>query len=371
MDEERVYECIQEELTNMPDFVAEFVKVKTVGQYSPLTIYEYLKNYRPFFEYLVENKLVAESETAQISIESMRKLTVLELNDYKAFLQTRKPLRSPATERKIDTNEPVKRKAKKSKLSSVTVQRAITALKVLFKFLTESSANKLHKPYLDHNPMNEVKGVAVKMTLQARADKISDYLFLGEQTQEYLDFIETVYPTKISAQARKFYDRDKERDLAINALILYSGLRLSEVVNIDLEDLSFEKNRVRVVRKGAKDDAVYIGAKAMEYLAEYIKIRESRYKPDSEETAFFLSRSGKQAKRMTGSAIEKMVGKYSEVFKIRISPHKMRHTMATRLYLNTLDLTLTAKQLGHKDTSTTTLYTSIANDDTKDALNNL
>lgn len=370
MDEERIYECIQDELKNMPEFVSEFVKIKTVGQYSPLTIYEYLKNYRPFFEYLTQHHLVAETKPADISIASMQKLTVLELNDYKAFLQTRKPHRSPAAQAKVATSSP-KKKARKAKLSTVTVQRAITALKVLFKFLTESSANKWHKPYLEHNPMNEVKSVAVKMTLQARADKISDYLFLGEQTQEYLDFIETIYPTKISTQAKKFYDRDKERDLAINALILYSGLRLSEVVNIDLEDLSFEKNRVRVVRKGAKDDAVYIGAKAMEYLAAYIEIRASRYKPDEDEPAFFLSRSSKQAKRMTGSAIEKMVGKYSEMFKIRISPHKMRHTMATRLYLNTLDLMLTAKQLGHKDTSTTTLYTSIANDDTKDALNNL
>lgn len=83
----------------------------------------------------------------------------------------------------------------------------------------------------------------------------------------------------------------------------------------------------------------------MEYLAAYIEIRASRYKPDEDEPAFFFLEAVNKPKEWLVLPSKKMVGKYSEMFKIRISPHKMRHTMATRLYLNTLDLMLTAKQL--------------------------
>lgn len=375
MDEEKIGVAIKKELSMMPHFMGEFTNSKIIEDYSRLTIYEYLKNYRAFFQYLVANQVVSATNTCEITIDEMRALTMVNLNDYKAYLQQRKPQLSPAAERAESNSyhKPDENKLKKRKnyLSPTTIQRAITALKVLFKWLSESSYNSINKPYLEKNPMLEVKSKSSKETLQSRADKISKYLFLGQETQQYLDFIEIVYPTQISNQALKFYNRDKERDLAINALILYSGLRLSEVINIDVEDLSFDTNKVRVIRKGNKDDVVYIGAAAMTYLDGYFKIRKSKYDPSGSESAFFLAKGKNGVGRMTGSAIEKMVGKYSAAFKIRVSPHKLRHTLATRLYNDTLDLTLTAKQLGHKDTATTTLYTNIANHKTVDALNNL
>lgn len=91
----------------------------------------------------------------------------------------------------------------------------------------------------------------------------------------------------MSKRALIYYQRDVERDLAINALILGSGLRLSEVVNINLEDLSLEKNNVVVTRKGNKRDAVNIAAFAMEYLANYLAIRKERYKVTENEKLYF------------------------------------------------------------------------------------
>lgn len=136
----------------------------------------------------------------------------------------------------------------------------------------------------------------------------------------------------MSKRALIYYQRDVERDLAINALILGSGLRLSEVVNINLEDLSLEKNNVVVTRKGNKRDAVNIAAFAMEYLANYLAIRKERYKVTENEKALFLAIYQGEAKRISGIAIERMVAKYSKGFRVQVSPHKLRHTLATRLY---------------------------------------
>ncbi|MCH0358048.1 tyrosine recombinase XerS, partial [Enterococcus faecium] len=123
-------------------------------------------------------------------------------------------------------------------LSTSTINRNITALKVLFKYLSKSSNNPLGKPYLENNPMDQVATITDKTTLAARANAIEKKLFLDEDTQNYLDYIANEYKKTLSKRALIYYQRDVERDLAINALILGSGLRLSEVVNINLEDLS-------------------------------------------------------------------------------------------------------------------------------------
>ncbi|HEN2043089.1 TPA: tyrosine-type recombinase/integrase, partial [Enterococcus faecium] len=179
------------------------------------------------------------------------------------------------------------------------------------------------------------------------------------------------YKNTLSKRALIYYQRDVERDLAINALILGSGLRLSEVININLDDLSLDKNNVVVTRKGNKRDAVNIAAFAMEYLANYLAIRKERYKVTENEKALFLAIYQGEAKRISGIAIERMVAKYSKGFRIQVSPHKLRHTLATRLYQQTNSLVLTAQQLGHSSTNTTTLYTHIDNAATIDALNAL
>ncbi|HBK5911667.1 TPA: tyrosine recombinase XerS, partial [Enterococcus faecium] len=247
----------------------------------------------------------------------------------------------------------------------------ITALKVLFKYLSKSSNNPLGKPYLENNPMDQVATITDKTTLAARANAIEKKLFLDEDTQNYLDYIANEYKKTLSKRALIYYQRDVERDLAINALILGSGLRLSEVVNINLEDLSLEKNNVVVTRKGNKRDAVNIAAFAMEYLANYLAIRKERYKVTENEKALFLAIYQGEAKRISGIAIERMVAKYSKGFRVQVSPHKLRHTLATRLYQQTNSLVLTAQQLGHTSTNTTTLYTHIDNAATIDALNAL
>ncbi|MGM0294592.1 tyrosine recombinase XerS [Enterococcus sp. AZ062] len=361
MNYKDTYKKIDELLSHMPDYIKDFVQARDDQDQSPQTTLEYLKNYKLFFQWLISEAVVADT-----SIHSLRELTPYELNLYKSYLKRR----SKENIKKVSTKHYLQ-DSNNLGLSVATINRNITALKVLFKYLSSSSNNPNGVPYLETNPMKQVATIADRTTLAARANAIEKQLFLDEDTQNYLDYIEFEYKDSLSAKALPYYVRDVERDLAINALILGSGLRLSEVVNINVDDLSLDKNKVVVIRKGNKRDAVNIAAFAMEYLANYLEIRSSRYKATDSEKAMFLTIYKGESKRMTGIAIERMVAKYSKEFKVQVSPHKLRHTLATRLYKQTNSLVLTAQQLGHTNTNTTTLYTHIDNAATIDALNSL
>ncbi|WP_281277678.1 tyrosine recombinase XerS [Vagococcus zengguangii] len=352
MQREQLMLMLQKELDQSPDYLKDFVHHKLTQEFSPHTINEYLKNYRLFFNWALSEHILPD-----LSPCSLESLTAYKMNLYKSHLLSREKYGPPS-----DTY--------KGTLSKPTIQRHLTALKVLFTYLSTSYDNAQERPYLSHNPMNGVENVKEYQTLQARADAIEEQLFLGQETHDYLQFIDEEYGQTLTPQALKFFKRDKERDLAINALILASGLRLSEVVNLNLDELSFEKNRAYVTRKGNKKDSVRIAAFGMTYLARYLEVRTLNYPGAIDTTALFITTYKGQAKRMTGNAIEKMVAKYSKAFRVEVSPHKLRHTLATNLFKSSKDLLLTSQQLGHSSAGqTTALYIHIDNDATMDALN--
>ena len=89
---------------------------------------------------------------------------------------------------------------------------------------------------------------------------------------------------------------------------------------------------IDVTRKGGKRDSVNVAAFAKPYLEQYLAIRDKRYKTEKTDTALFLTLYRGVPNRIDASSVEKMVAKYSEDFKVRVTPHKLRHTLATRLY---------------------------------------
>ena len=128
---------------------------------------------------------------------------------------------------------------------------------------------------------------------------------------------------------------------------------------------------IDVTRKGGKRDSVNVAGFAKPYLEQYLEIRQTRYKAEKQDTALFLTEYRGIPNRIDASSVEKMVGKYSQDFKIRVTPHKLRHTLATRLYDATKSQVLVSNQLGHASTQVTDLYTHIVNDEQKNALDKL
>ena len=188
---------------------------------------------------------------------------------------------------------------------------------------------------------------------------------------EFLNYIDTEYEGKLSNRAKSSFRKNKERDLAVIALLLASGVRLSEAVNLDLKDLNLRMMVIEVTRKGGKRDSVNVAGFAKPYIEQYLEIRKTRYRAEKQDTALFLTEYRGVPNRIDASSVEKMVGKYSQDFKVRVTPHKLRHTLATRLYDATKSQVLVSHQLGHASTQVTDLYTHIVNDEQKNALDQL
>jgi len=259
----------------------------------------------------------------------------------------------------------------KQGVSQTTINRTLSALSSLFKYLTEEVEDKNGEPYFYRNVMKKVATKKQKETLASRAENIKQKLFLGDETMEFLEYVDSEYEVKLSNRAKSSFYKNKERDLAIIALLLASGVRLSEAVNLDLKDLNLKMMVIDVTRKGGKRDSVNVAGFAKPYLEQYLEIRQTRYKAEKQDTALFLTEYRGIPNRIDASSVEKMVGKYSQDFKIRVTPHKLRHTLATRLYDATKSQVLVSHQLGHASTQVTDLYTHIVNDEQKNALDKL
>lgn len=356
MKRERLIENIEDLKKVMPTFVLDYYRSKSAVPYSLNTLYEYLKEYQRFFSWLIDSDISSAKKTADISLETLEKLSKHDLESYILFLRERPRLNTYSTTYGV---------------SQTTINRTLSALSSLYKYLTEEVEDQNGEPYFYRNVMKKVSTQKKKETLAARAENIKNKLFLGDETQGFLDFIENDYEKELSNRAKSSFFKNKERDLAIIALILASGIRLSETVNIDFQDLNLKTMVVDVTRKGGKRDAVNIAGFAHNYLSNYLNIREKRYQTSKKDQALFLTLYKGQANRIDNSSVEKIVAKYSQAFKIRVTPHKLRHTLATRLYAETNSQVLVSHQLGHASTQVTDLYTHIVNEEQKNALDKL
>lgn len=183
-----------------------------------------------------------------------------------------------------------------------------------------------------------------------------------DETAMLLDFIEKGGEC-LTGQQKAYYEKTKQRDLAIVTLLLGTGIRVSECVGLDLEDVDFKNNGIKVLRKGGSEMIVYFGNEVAEALSDYIEGDRAAVIPaEGHEHALFYST---QRKRMGIRAVENLVKKYAKwVTPLKkITPHKLRSTYGTALYQETGDIYLVADVLGHKDVNTTKKhYANIGNE---------
>ncbi|MDE7207570.1 MAG: tyrosine-type recombinase/integrase [Lachnospiraceae bacterium] len=165
-----------------------------------------------------------------------------------------------------------------------------------------------------------------------------------------LDTVET--GEKLTKKQMQYHEKNKLRDVALLTLLLGTGIRVSECVGIDIQDIDFKNNAIKVRRKGGYEAVVYFGNEVLTALTDYLEKRENMSPVEGHENALFLSM---QNKRITVRAVENLVKKYAlPVTNLKkITPHKLRSTYGTALYRETNDIYLVADVLGHKDVNTT------------------
>lgn len=156
----------------------------------------------------------------------------------------------------------------------------------------------------------------------------------------------------LTASQKKYHKHTKIRDLALFSILLGTGMRVSECVGININDIDFEVSGVKITRKGGNEVVLYFGDEVEAALRDYLDQRKDILAASGHEDAFFLSL---QNKRLSVRSVQNIVKKYSQlVTKLKnISPHKLRSTYGTNLYRETGDIYLVADVLGHKDVNTT------------------
>lgn len=228
--------------------------------------------------------------------------------------------------------------------------RKLSALRSMFRYFYQSELIEKDVTSLVPVPKRHEKAI-----IRLDSEEVSELLDLAEDGQGL---------TK--AQLR-FHNKTKVRDTALLTLLLGTGIRVSECVGLDLQDINFKDRALKVHRKGGYESIVYFGHEVADALQDYMEERMTVIPKDGHENALFLSL---QNRRITVRAVENLVSKYSSIVTTlkKITPHKLRSTYGTRLYRETGDIYLVADVLGHKDVNTTRKhYAAIEEDHRKQA----
>ena len=197
-------------------------------------------------------------------------------------------------------------------------------------------------------------------------DKAITRLDINE-VAEFLDNVES--GNKLTDNQLKRHDKLKCRDLALLTLMLGTGIRVSECVGLDINDVDFDNDRIKVVRKGGSESFVYFGDEVRNALLDYMEERKNLTTEPGHENALFISAKNK---RLCVRSVELLVKKYaSTVTTVKhITPHKLRSTYGTNLYQASKDIYLVADVLGHKDVNTTRRhYAEIVDENKRNARN--
>ena len=316
-------EEIREYLSSLPSFVSDyFLSIQT--RTTTLTRLGYAKDIHTFFEYL------SESLGSEITLEQ---LDGLERVDFDAFIDY---LTYYEKDGISYTNSPA------------SLRRKLSSLRGLWSYLYEE--NKLSE-----NVLTKVRNPKLRKKEIIRLDKKEQTEFLGKVNHGILN----------SRLGKAQHDNRKERDLAIITLLLSTGMRVSELVGIDLKDLSMEKCSVRIIRKGNKEDLVFFSDECKKYLQDYLFVRKG-IKTDT--NALFLSN---RKQRISVRMAETLVKEYGSAVTLKhITPHKLRSTYGSALYDETGDIYLVAKVLGHNSVDTTSKYYIHSDEKQKEANRN-
>ena len=315
-------------IDELPDYVNEYFMAREISL-SAMSIYSYAGQLRTFFEFLSSsNSYFKAKSIKEISFEDLDNLNDADVTEFLHHLRN-------YPEKDANGNVTY------ITCSDRTISHYMVALNTFWKYLVAHGMVKT-------NP--------IAMLSRKRLNKKEVIYLNKEEKEEFLEAVEE--GTGLTKRQAKYHEKNSIRDKAIMLTFLSTGIRVSELVGMDLKDISFKKHSINVFRKGGNFDRVYFSDTAEAALQEYLEIREKRYSPAKDETAVFLNRDGK---RISVRSVEILVKKYINASlpheADRITPHKLRSTFAeTMLKATGGDLERVQKLLGHSSITSTMHY---------------
>ena len=309
---------MREILKTMPDFARDYFRAIEPTT-STRTRISYAYDIRVFFQFLLEeNPALRGKEMTDISLDILDKIKPVDIEEYLEYLKVYQ------SEDGLKTN------------GERALKRKMVALRGFYAYFFKREMIKTNPTVLVDMPKIHDKAIV-------RLD--------SDETASLLDYIEHAGDS-LSGQKKAYWEKTKLRDLALVTLLLETGIRVSECVGLDIGDVDFKNNGIKVVRKGGNEMVVYFGDEVEKALRDYLEERLGITPVAGNENALFLST---QRKRIGVQAVENLVKKYAREITTtkKITPHKLRSTYGTSLYQETNDIYLVADVLGHKDVNTT------------------
>lgn len=348
-ERKRLFRKAENKMIELPWYAQEYIE-RSRRKKSPNTLLNYCLDYISFFDWLITEGLYSgeRSEIPLSFLENLRKADVERYGDHLALHQGNSP---------------------------DTIARKYASLKSLFHYLSQVAEDDNNYPYLKRNVMAKMEVEKEKLTVEEKATRIEDKILRDDEIFEFRFFVAEGFQTVCEENKRilNSHLKNKERNLALVSLILGSGLRISEALSIDLDDIDWLKAKISVVRKGNKKDSVTISDIALQDLKDYIEARKNRYRVGDNQLAVFLSLpTGPTGSvgRLTVRSAQKMLERYVDSFgKPALTIHKLRHTFATKFHQENKDLAKLKEQLGHADMNTTMIYTHIGSEDRRESVN--
>ncbi len=307
-----------------PQLLRDFLAYhENIRAHSKKTVDEYYLDLRAFFRFMkrhkdpsLRDKELEEISILDVDIEFVKNITLTDIYDYLAFLSRDRPRQhnSPNTA---------------YGLSAASRARKVATLRSFFSYLTQ----KVH--LLENDPIKDLDSPKLKKTLPK-------YLTL-EESVELLESVDGAH---------------QERDYCILTLFLNCGLRISELIGLDLSDI--QGDALRVLGKGNKVRIVYLNDACKAALEKYLAVRRPITGRDA--NALFLSSRDQRISRSSVHALVKKRLLTAGLDSTQYSSHKLRHTAATLMLQNGVDVKAVQEVLGHDHLNTTEIYTHIDNE---------
>ena len=309
-----------------PEFLNNFLDYTiTILNKSPNTVKEYNYDLRTFFRFIkMHFNLTGERDLEKIPINdlSINDISQITLADIHAFLSY------------LTVNY---------KSKAATRARKAASIRVFFNYMCEKTQ------LIDKNP-----------SLNLETPK------LDKRLPKYLSLDDSKKLLKVASNED---NRNSQRDYAILTIFLNCGLRLSELVGVNINDIDFNEYKLNVIGKGNKERTIYLNKACVHAINEYLSVRPKSGIKDKDEKALFLSERKERISRRTVQQIVTNELQKSGFDTRKYSTHKLRHTAATLMYqYGNVDIRALQELLGHESISTTEIYTHVNNEQVRNAV---
>lgn len=317
-------------LSNLPDYCYDFF-TGIENNTSTLTRVNYAMDLSVFYDYI--EKYVLKKPKQSITLEDLNKLQAKDIENYLSYLSF------------YQNQDKILKNSERGKV------RKLASVRSFFKYL-------FNHDMIISNVASKVKTPKLHTKEIIRLEK--------DEVDRMLSAVSS--PTSFTARQKNYNKNTQERDNAIVTLFLGTGIRISELVGLNVEDFDFSQNAFKVTRKGGNQTILYFSREVAEALKQWLQKRNT-LKLDENENAMFVSL---QNKRLCVRAVENLVKKFAKESAPlkKISPHKLRSTFGTNLYRETKDIYIVADILGHKDVNTTKKHYAAISEDMRKTVAN-